>query len=260
MSYSLIGHFVDVKNKKIICSAELGFMKNLNERRYSNEFEGITPTGTANDDDYPEITKYHSTEFIGYFKKEFLDDVKLYGTYREKLRKEMNTEAKSYVLLDGKYESNKEYMEKYAANLSLNELLNKGDDFDQKYILLYRSDTKSSNGTWFKLSDFSGVQDFLRKEYEEKKVRLDKLNSMKDTTEWFEMSENARNNLLEEIGYASEDLEEIEWKYDSIVKMNNILDFINEDLGFRYEDEDGCTRYSWKYNDNREIEIYIEVD
>lgn len=260
MSYSLIGHFVDVKNKKVICSAELGFMKNLNERRYSNDFEGVTPTGTAHDEDYPEITRYRSIEFIGYFKKSFLDDDEFYGAYKEKIRKEMNTEAKAYVFLDGKYEPQKEKLEKYSANLSLNELMNKGDDFDKKYILLYRSEIKDSGGTWFKASDFAGVQDSIKKDYEEKKARFSKLNSMKDTKEWFEMSETGQNNLLEEISYISEDLEDVEWKYDAIVKMNNILDFITEDLGFRYNDEDGCTRYSWKYNDNRDVEIYIEVD
>jgi hypothetical protein len=102
--------------------------------------------------------------------------------------------------------------------------------------------------------------DGFEKEYEEKKTRLNKLKSLKDTKEWFEMSEKAQNNLLSEIGWAEEDLQDIEWKYWSIQKMVNVLDFIEEDVGFMYTDETGATGYTWKYEDKREIEVYIEVD
>lgn len=260
MSYTLIGHFVDVKNKKLICSAELGFMKNLNTRRYSNDFDGIDPTGTADGKEYPFLTEYRSSSFIGYYRKEFLDDESIKGLYKEKVNNEISTEADSYVFLEGEYDSCKDYIKKYEAKLSVSEIMEKKSDFRDNYIILYASEVTEVNGKWFKASDFLGVQDKLRNEFFEKKSRLDKLNSMKDTRDWFEMSESARNNLIEEIGYAKEDLEEAEWKYDSIVKMNNILDFISEDLGFRYVDEDGCTRYKWYYDDNREIEVYIEVD
>lgn len=74
------------------------------------------------------------------------------------------------------------------------------------------------------------------------------------------MSEEARNNLLEELGWAEEDFQDADWKYWSIQKMVNILDFIKEDVGFMSKDETGSTRYMRNYNDKREIEVYVEVD
>jgi len=258
MSYTLIGHFVDVKNKKVICSAELGFMKILNSMRYSNEFDDVIPTGKTKDSDYPEITQYTDCEFLGYFKKEFLDDTKFYGSYKEKTRNDIRSEVKSYVFLQGMYDGIKNEVKEYIVNLPFNEI--SSPDFNEKYILLYNSEIKASNGTWFGASDFKDVEEKLKSEYFSKKERVQKLNSLRDTKDWFEMSDDARNNVLEEIGYAEEDFEETGYKYESAVKINNILDFIQSDLGFRYINGDGETRYEWNYDDDREIEIYIEVD
>ena len=260
MGYSLIGHFVDVKNKKRMVSADLGFMKNLNERRYSNEFEGINATGKTKDEDYPEITEYTYTEFQGYYQKSVIDDPELKGNFviKEKTHKEG---INGYCFDKAFIEEHKETFEKYEVHPSLEEMVKGGtEDFNKKTVLLYYRETKKNNGTWFKSSDFTGSEEKFKKEYEEKKSRVDKLKSLKDTKEWFEMSEDGRNNCLEEINWAEEDLQDAEWKYWSIQKMNHIIDFICEDVGFPYKDETGSTRYMWNYDDKREIEIYIEVD
>ena len=259
MSYSLIGHFVDIKNKKRIVSAELGFMKNLNTMRYSNEFEGITATGVTKDEEYPDITMYTYTEFNGYYSKGVLEDPLLKDSFIKK--NTTHREGVEGFVFDKDFiEKNKETFEKYEQHPSFEEMVHKSDDFDSKYVMVYYRETKKNQGTWFKASDFDGVEDKYKKEFYDRKSRVDKLNAMKDTKDWFEMSEDARNNFLEELSYAEDDLQDAEWKYWSIQKMNNIIDFIKEDVGFPYKDETGSTRYKWNYDDNREIEIYIEVD
>ena len=261
MSYSLIGHFVDVHNKKIIVSAELGFMKNLNTMRYSNEFENITATGTAKDEDYPEITEHTYTEFQGYYQKSVINDPELKDNFivKEKTHKEG---INGYCFDKAFIEEHKEIFEKYEVHPTLEELMKKdsSEDIEKKYLLLYYREAKKNHGTWFKPNDFEDAVDDIKKEYEEKKARIDKLKSLKDTRDWFEMSEEARNNLLKELGWAEEDFQDADWKYWAIQKMVNILDFIKEDVGFMYKDETGSTRYMWNYDDKREIEIYIEVD
>jgi hypothetical protein len=259
MSYSLIGHFVDVNNKKVIVSAELGFMKNLNSRRYSADFEEIDSTSKTKMEDYSEITTYIYTDFQGYYKKDILEDPFFKQMFTVKNNTFRNGEP-GYVFDKDFIEKHKEDFEKYSMSPSLEDLVNKSDELKEKAVIVYYRETKETSGIWYSMKDFEDAVPNIRKEYEEVKARLAKLEGMKDTYEWFKLDENAQNNILEEIGWVKEEVEDKEWKYDSIVKMTNILDFIKHDVGFKYVDEDGSTKYNWYYDDNREIDVFIEVD
>ena len=67
MSYSLIGRFVDVNNRRHVIDAELGFLKCLNDRSYSYHFSDINSTSQTKNSDYPDVTSYIDYKFSDYY-------------------------------------------------------------------------------------------------------------------------------------------------------------------------------------------------
>ena len=66
MSYSLIGHFVDLKKKQIICTASLDFLKVFCESRLScPDLGGITPKAHGTVEDAKAIFPREESKFLG---------------------------------------------------------------------------------------------------------------------------------------------------------------------------------------------------
>lgn len=259
MSYGLMGHFVDVKNKKVIVSAEIDFMKNLNSTRYSSDFEGIVSTSHTCNEEYPSITSYMSREFKGYYDRSILEDP-LFADNNTIITNTYRKNDTGYVFKSEFFDENEEFFKKHEVSLPLKDLVDNEDrSAEEKLVLVFVSEKKQSRGTWYKMNDFVSELERFEKKYEERKARVAKLVAMQDTVEWFEMSEDARNNLLEEIGYAEEDADYSKYEYMSLQKMCNVLEFVAENVTFAYTDECGQTHYKWAYEDNRDIEVFVEV-
>jgi len=260
MSYSLIGHFVDVKNKRIFFSGDVSFLKNLDCRRYSAQFSDITATGGKYKDNFQDIIVDYVIDFENYYDKEILDNPEiikgLISGYKPESYKP--SERINYVVDETFLKEHKSVFEEYKLSPSIEETLN-GFENNENVIPVYLKKKTKVEGLWYKASDFEDAKDKIYKEYEEARKKVEKLESIKYTKEWFEWTEEGRGNLLEELSWANSDLEDKLWQKESLDKMLNILDFLKEDLGYRVINQWGQTRYKWNYDEPREIEIFIEV-
>ena len=255
MSYTFIGTFVDVKNKRRIASAELGRLKSLNTHRYACDLKDIHPTGTAKDEDYPEITMDVHYEYISYFKKELLDKFSL-NHYR---KKDWNKTQNAYFVDENFYNEHKEEFAPYEIKVTLEDYKSFNEN-STDIVILYEKRIRKNNGQWYRKEDFEKVEETLGKTYIDKIIELHELKKLKNTKEWFEMSEDAKNSYLSEVGYLEEAINEYhEPEYNAIEYILNIFDFL-EDVGTPVYNEFGELRYEWNYDDKREIELYIEVD
>ena len=255
MSYSYIGTFVDVRNHKILESATLNILKSLNMHAYHCDLRDIAPTGVGKSEDYPEITKDVYYEFVSYYKKEVRNGISLWP-YR---RKDWNKTQNAFFLEEEIYEKCKDVLEPYAVKPTLEEYKS-FDENNDDIIILYVKRVKNNNGQWYRRKDFEAAQEKITRNYIDKVVELRELKKLKNTKDWFEMSEEGRSNYYEEVN----DLEcAIEDDYkpelDAIEYILNVFDFL-QDTGTRVFNEFGELIYEWDYDDHREIELYIEVD
>ena len=258
MSYSLIGKFVDVKNKKRIIDAELDFLKNLNDTRYSCRFSDITSSSKTKDDDFPDVTTYVEHNYIGYYKREVMETDWAKGAFY-KYNKPYGNPGIGYTVEKKFFEEHDSDFKEFEVRPTVEEMM-KGFDADSNTICLYTRENARTSGIWYTASDFEKGKEIIEKEYNELLEKKRKLDALKYSKDWYGMKEAAKNEFLEDYGYLSEDLEDAEWKVWSINKIINILDFMNDNVGFRQVDEYGETSYVWNYDDERQIEVYIEVD
>ena len=255
MSYSLIGHFVDVDNKKVMLSADVSFLKNINTTRYSNKFEKIMPSGKSIDSDYPEITTYTYADFENYYSKSILNDPEISNSFAHyEANGGYSNPADMYIVDSDFFNVNKDVFEKYLVSPP-NGFPNA--DFIANNISIYVRKCDKNCGNWFKESDFEKFLPDFENEYKSKEKQYNYLQSMRNSKDWFEMSETGRNNLLDEISVVGEDLEDAKWKYFSVLKFLNIIEFLRTDVCEMQKDCNGCTNHLWNVNENHEIEIYI---
>lgn len=258
MSYGFLGTFVDVKNKRILFTAELDRLKSLNERAYSCELKNIYPTGTAKDEDYPDVTTDVMYEYVGYYKQNVIPELAHLGfdTYR---KKEWNRTNKAYYLPEDVIGSNADILSAYEVKPAMEELTTFNEDSDD-IIILYAKRIKNNNGSWYRYEDFSQAEEKIKSEYFKKLEELYDLKKIRNTKEYFEMSENGKESYLSEVSYFEDLVEECKWEYDAIEYILHIFDFIKEDIGFQKVNEFGEKSFDWYYDDNRDVELYIEVD
>ena len=256
MSYSYIGTFVDVKNKKRIITADLSRLKAINLHSYRCDLRDVSPSGTAKDEDYLDITHDVIYDYAAYYRKEVVDNVEVnFVPYR---KKDWNKDFNAFFITEEEYEANKDTLATYEIQLSVKEMA-EFDESREDIIILYKKKVKKNDGVWYRLADFKKAEDKIKSEYLNKRDELHNLRKLRNTKEWFEMSEEARNNYLEEVGYMEESLEELECEYDAITYILNIFEFLQEDMGYPDKNEFDEVNYIWQDKDNREIEVYIEV-
>lgn len=257
MSYSYLGHFVDVKNKRVIASADVSILKSLNEHSYACDLKDITPTGSANDDDYTALTKTIYYEFISYYKASIITDFPElnFVSYR---KKDWNKTKNAYFIEENVYKENKERLSEYEVKPTIEEMTTFNEDSDD-IIILYEKSIKSNDGKWYRYSDFANAEEKIKEAYFKKRDEFNELKKLRNTKDYFEMSEDGKNSYLEEIGYMEESVEEYESEYYAIEYITSIFNFFKEDVGFAKFNEFGEIKYAWYYEDKREIELYIEV-
>lgn len=243
MGYTLVGHFVDVQNKKEIASAYLDFMKNLNEVRYSCEFEHVFSSSNVRSDEYPDVTSYKSMEMFGYYKSDVLNDPDLKDAISEhnsNFNKNTYGRDFEYEVDEVFFEKNKDKFQKY--EIPVFELKD-----NETYVTLGCMTTEQRNGIWYTAADFENAATAYLKEYDKATERFNKLNALNNTKDYFEMSENAKNEFLSELSFAEEAVSDAKCRYECICKMNNIMDFMSSD--FIIHDS---------YYGMRDIEVFVE--
>lgn len=255
MSYGFLGTFVDVKNKRVLFTAELDRLKSLNMRRYACDLKDIIPHGTAKDEDYPDITTDVCYEYVGYYAPKILENVLGFVPYR---KKEWNKTKNAYYLPEDVIETNKVLLSNYEVRPTIEELTTLNEDSDD-IIILYAKKVKNNGGCWYRYEDFHQAEDKIKEEYFKKRDELRDLTKLRNTKEYFEMSEEGKNSYLSEVGYLEESVEECELEYLAIEYILNIFDFIKEDIAFPKTNEFGEKSYVLSYEDKRDIELYIEV-
>ena len=236
--------------------AEIDFLKNLNERRYACELEDVESTSSQNINDYPEFNRNRYTVYKGYYNKELLNEGIPY------IKKEMddNNGKIGYYFEKEDIDANEELFEKYyieLKSLSIDELM-KGNEPDDSISVWVIGDEKVS-GVWYRIEDFEKAEPIIKKKLDNLKEKLDRLKALQFTKDWYEMSDDAQSRVVEDISYAEGDYEECVWKYDSLKKIINIMDFLQNNVAYPYLNELDIERYVWSYDDKREIELFVEV-
>lgn len=263
MSYSYIGHFCDVTNKKRLFSTDVSVLKNLNERGYDCVLENIRPSGKGNVKDYPDINCFYSFTFVNYFDNSVIDKF-----YQEQAKgnvsasimnlpgKEKNYNGHKCYIADDRFFDwvRKEYDEQTLGSVII--------DSKNTVMLFKQNITEAENGYWYTEKDFSDREEALLKEQEEAYKRLVKLQTIRDTKDWFEMSEDARNNYFDEVSYAEEDYQDKRWKYESIVEILALFRAVDDMAVLKNKtfESYGVVFKETKFErDKGDLELFIEV-
>lgn len=253
MSYSLLGHFVDAKNKKFICTADISFLKDLNIRSYSNQFDKIYPTGKANKNDYEETKKYTYAEFVNYVREDILEDSQIKNLIVKYSSENYPSDFRKYIIFEESAKEKQSLINNYiVSNIDFSDSSKKSS-----IVMLFYRKNKEIDGLWYTLKDFNDALNEYTKEYEDNQNRLAKLKSMEDTIEWFKLDDDCRERILTEIKYAEESKEDSRCKLESLQKIINVMDFMKYDVGYLKNELD--TEWDWNYSEDRDIEVFIEV-
>ena len=256
MSYSYIGHFVDVNNHKKVVSADVSFLKNINERAYGCNLNGVSPHGTAKSEDYPDITTEACYTWVGYFYRSILNEK--YSIYSKNRDNEGRDIVHGYFIDAENY--NKEEFTSKLINVSYEELFK--PTFWEEHpdvISLYVKKVKNVDGEWYSFDDFRNAEEKIKNKYLEALKRVNKLEELKNTKDWFEMSDTAQEKYFDELDYAKEELEEADINYWTIEKILSIFEFLQEDAAETSKNEFDEVNYKWEYDLHRKIEVFIEV-
>lgn len=250
MSYSLMGYFVIPKKKKVVLKGNLDFLKVLNARRYSSEFEDIYATGESSINDYPEISEQYYKKFVGAYSKDILKDENFTSVAKE--FKSDQEQGILYMLDPDVFDNIRDDISKYIRTYPFK-------DGEEDLINVFTKVKDNVNGAWYKLSDFLNALEKVKADYEKYKDTTKKLESIKYTKDWFDMSSDAKDNYYEDLKWAEEDLETEEAKLDSLTKIINIMSFLDSETFETYTDEIGITRFDFHSWESQELEVFVEV-
>lgn len=257
MSYYFTGYIIDTKNKKVLCEADFSFLKSINEQGYSLDLTDVTPSGSGNLDDYPNVKYYKYDEFKGYFKKQILKEPITFGL-RGCAKPEEEYESYHVSLQD--YTDNIDIFDKYNAYNQDGISSIKDINIDD-YLTIYIERKEERTGRWFKKDDFQNAYDILIKKVEDAKKELNRLDAIRYSKEYYEMSDTAKDDLFQDIKWKNEDIEDYGAQLDTVRYIRNIFAFFMEDVYYSPDAEikpvgKGPTT---SFSDKREIEIFLTV-
>ena len=234
MSYSLIGHFVDLKKKQIICTASLDFLKVFCESRLScPDLGGITPKAHGTVEDAKAIFPREESKFLGSYDTAICE--KEWFTGNNKF---------TWDIDDDTYEAHKQEIESFRTK----------DLSGFSAISIYKTEKGYEKGTWFCKDDFEELLRISNNEVADYTHRHASLSELRYTTDYFKLDDEAKDNYLSECTYIDESLDDAKFKVDCCQKMINVLDFLNEDMADTIKNEKGEPEYDW---DLRNVEVYI---
>lgn len=244
MSYSLIGKFVC--GEKITAICDFNFLKPLNDRAYASTFSDVegTPVGNERIED---VTVEREGRFIGFYDSRLLDYFANKGLKYNKYES-IDSFDKSYIIdnLDGKFD--KESISMYEVNPT-----------EEKRIRLYTLENIFNKGTWYTLQDISEGRKNIRRNFLEANTEVARLRQMKNSIDYFKLSEESKNSLLSELGYAEESLSEQKTQLEAIDKVYHIFDTIENHLYYTFKDEFGIRHYQMAADRKDNVKLFIEV-
>lgn len=261
MSYSLFGRFIDVKNKKILAEGYIDFMKNVSDMRYSARFDGVEPDFKIKTEDFSDLFELYESQFVMYSSKEILDDevfVKNSHRWRFTEKGKVVEKYKNIILDEDFYEENKDHMTEFNVKLDLKSMFD-NDAKKDDIITISVKKRESVSGTWYTYDSFTELLKQLTLELKEKRESVDALNKIRLSAEYYNMSEEGRSNFISDLEYEKEDLDDLQYKVDSVNKLLNIFEFFSSDMCFEGEDSDGIRVLNTSYEDGREVELFVEV-
>lgn len=258
MSYYFTGYIIDTKNKKVLCEADFSILKNINEQSYSIDLTDVTPSGSGNLDDYPDIKYYKYDEFKGYFKKQILKEPITFGL--RGYAKPDKKEYESYHVSLQDYTDNIDIFDKYNAYNQDDIASIKNINIDD-YLTIYIERKEERKGSWFRKEDFENAYVILRKKVEDAKKELNRLDAVRFSKEYYEMSDAAKDNLFQDMVYKNEDIEDDRARRDTVRYIMNIFAFFMEDVYYSPDAEIKPVEkeLTSSLSDKREIEIFLIV-
>lgn len=251
MSTSIRGTFVDVRNKEVLCTAWLDYLKRLN---ITGRFGGmdVVPTGTAKSEDFPSVVTSVESDFDGYIRIEALSDETLKGLLTKKPCGGMKN---SVIIEEDDLEAAEDIIDSYRFTPT-KEWLNSTEGDSKKYddiASLFIRKSRECHGQWYRAEDFVVARTKADAEVAEKSARYYKLTLMKDTKEWFEMSDEARGNLYNEIEWAKEAMEDAMYDAESLREIIAVMGFLSD-----MKNVDDTIGDDTEHLE-RTVEVYIEV-
>lgn len=245
MGYGLVGKFVDKTTRKMLGSYDMDFLKNLNDCSYSSTFSNIESTSSTVDSDFPEVTTSKEIIFKNFYKKDIC----------QFLSSESFQEYKSPWC----YKDYKAYIVNPEALDSIDTLKTNDMEDTENVVAVFCIEEIKYKGTWYTLKDVSDGRKKIQKEFENAKEEVRRLRDMKNSIQYFEMSENAKNGLLTELRYAEDGLEECEWNLGSINSLYYLFINLAQNLYYVSCDEFGVEHVFASWENKRDIELFIEV-
>lgn len=259
MGYDLHGYLVNTKTKQVLVQGNMNILKNLNNRSYSADFDAIESTSKSKIEDYPEISEQYTNCYIGRYPKENYDAIALLLNKENLIRRPIQggDESKYCAYL---YKGSEELF-----NEKENELRNLEATSPEVYgdaercFSLYQRRKEAICGNWYTLNDFINALPHFTEEFDKANTRLTELRLLRNSKDWFEMSEKAQNGLIEELSYVEDDYDTARYRLNSIEYITWLMQFFKDDICTVTTGEDGERKYHFGYNDDYDIELFVEV-
>ena len=259
MGYGLLGKFVDKTSRKVVATYNMDFLKNLNDCGYSSTFTDIDTTSQTTDKDFPALCETKCLSFKGLYEREVLNVLEKKGVKCEKCESAWGSgpNYESYVVLseeNDSYDKITELIEDYIIIKVTSDVMETASAVAIMYIT-----TEKSFGTWYTYADVKAGLGKIKKKHDDAQDDLSRLKQIKNSVQYFEMSENAKNDLLSEIGWAEDTEYEYSYQLESINLLECIFESIKNNLLYITHDKYGIEHSSSNWEDKRNIELRIEV-
>lgn len=255
MSYGLSGKIIDATTHEFIANCNLNYLKNLSNRSYTAQFDDVEPTPVIDNNEIAELLKYDAREFMYMLKKEALSELPL-AAYDDGYT---GNDAPKYIMDESDFEKYAEIIEKYKVNFDINEYVQNQAWYTENCINVFRHYYEHEDAIWYCKEDFEKAEEKIKKSYDIAQTKLRKLETLEGSKDWYELSENAKNGVLEDMSYIKEDVQDYEWRLWSVNKIINILDYYEEDYGYCHNGIYSSDYKDYKFGD-RKVVIGIIVD
>lgn len=167
--------------------------------------------------DAPEI------ETIGYASPELFEEMKKkLETQTDKTYGKITDIGEDYIRVDDNYSL---YNEEENRFINLTDAKKRNIPDEWKKI---KRETYLGNKKWVNITTLSEAFDKKEKELEESLERLKKLNSFKESIEYYKLNDDARENLFNDVISEEENRDTLKLKMHALAKLEGLLDGFHE--------------------------------
>ena len=130
----------------------------------------------------------------------------------------------SYSIIGDIYVDNNKVCSAYLDNLKILNRTRYSIDFDKE--LQHTGDGEH----WYDINSFTSARNAYEKHYEKLIEKKTKLLLIKDSIDYYKLSENEKNDLLQDIEYVTEEAQEVLWKLLSCERMVGLCEHYSENI------------------------------